>query len=58
MKKILVASIMTAFVLTGCNTFKGFGQDVSKAGDKVTQTAEKTQEKTRRGWPRPRFSCG
>ena len=28
MKKILVASIMTAFVLTGCNTFKGFGQDV------------------------------
>ncbi len=45
MKKILVASIMTAFVLTGCNTFKVFGQDVSKAGEKVTQTAEKTQEK-------------
>lgn len=46
MKKILVASIMTAFVLTtGCNTFKGFGQDVSKAGDKVSQTAEKTQDK-------------
>ncbi|EEH69975.1 MULTISPECIES: entericidin A/B family lipoprotein [Acinetobacter] len=45
MKKVLVASIMTAFVLTGCNTFKGFGQDVSKAGDKVTQTAEKTQNK-------------
>ena len=45
MKKILVASIMTAFVLTGCNTVKGFGLDVSKAGDKVTQTAEKTQEK-------------
>ena len=45
MKKILVASIMAAFVLTGCNTFKGFGQDVSKAGDKVTQTAEKTQDK-------------
>jgi len=40
MKKILVASMMAAFVLTGCNTFKGFGQDVSKAGDKVTQTAE------------------
>ncbi len=45
MKKVLVASIMTPFVLTGCNTFKGLGQDVSKAGDKVTQTAEKTQNK-------------
>ena len=45
MKKILVASIMTAFVLTGCNTFKGIGKDVSKAGDKVTQTAERTQDK-------------
>lgn len=45
MKKILAASIITAFVLTGCNTFKGFGKDVSKAGDKVTETAEKTQNK-------------
>ncbi|MPW43758.1 entericidin [Acinetobacter sp. Ac_1271] len=45
MKKILVASVMVAFVLTGCNTFKGMGQDVSKAGDAVTNTAEKTQNK-------------
>ena len=45
MKKILVASIMTAFVLTGCITFKGIGKDVSKAGEKVTQTAERTQDK-------------
>ena len=45
MKKILVASIMVAFVLTGCNTFKGMGQDVSKAGDAVSKTAEKTQNK-------------
>ena len=45
MKKILVASIMVAFVLTGCNTFKGMGQDVSTAGDAVTKTAEKTQNK-------------
>ena len=45
MKKILVASIMAAFVLTGCNTFKGFGKDVSKAGEKVTQTAEHTHDK-------------
>ncbi|RQL70762.1 entericidin [Acinetobacter pittii] len=36
---------MVAVILTGCNTFKGFGQDVSKAGDAVTNTAEKTQDK-------------
>lgn len=35
---------MIAVVLTGCNTFKGFGKDVSKAGDAVTNTAE-TQDK-------------
>lgn len=45
MKKILAASVMVAFVLTGCNTFKGVGKDVSKAGDAVTNTAEKTQNK-------------
>ena len=45
MKKILVACCMTAFVLTGCNTIKGIGKDVSHAGEKVTQTAEKTQDK-------------
>ncbi|APV36258.1 entericidin [Acinetobacter sp. C15] len=45
MKKILAASIMVAFVLTGCNTFKGFGKDVSSAGDAVTNTAQKTQNK-------------
>ncbi|EPL5432995.1 entericidin A/B family lipoprotein, partial [Acinetobacter baumannii] len=27
------------------NTFKGFGQDVSKAGDAVTNTAQKTENK-------------
>ncbi len=45
MKKCLAASVMVSVILTGCNTFKGFGQDVSKAGDAVTNTAEKTQDK-------------
>ena len=45
MIKILAASVMVAFVLTGCNTFKGVGKDVSRAGDAVTNTAEKTQNK-------------
>ena len=45
MKKVLVASVMIAFVLNGCNTFKGFGKDVSKAGDAVSNTAQKTENK-------------
>ena len=48
MKKILAAPLMVAFVLTGCNTVKGVGKDVSKAGDAVTNTAEKTSEEIRR----------
>ena len=45
MKKILIASMVAGFILTGCNTVKGVGQDVSKVGDAVTNTAEKTQNK-------------
>lgn len=45
MKKVLAASLVVAFVLTGCNTFKGMGKDVSKAGDAVSNTAEKTENK-------------
>ncbi|MEB3767478.1 entericidin A/B family lipoprotein [Acinetobacter sp. MD2] len=45
MKKILLTSVAIAFMLAGCNTFKGMGQDVSKAGNAVTNTAEKTQQK-------------
>ncbi|WP_445115169.1 entericidin A/B family lipoprotein [Acinetobacter sp. WZC-1] len=45
MKKVLAASLVVAFVLTGCNTFKGMGQDVSKAGDAVTNSADKVEKK-------------
>ncbi|MFT4020675.1 MAG: entericidin A/B family lipoprotein [Acinetobacter sp.] len=45
MKKILLTSIALAVILTGCNTFRGVGQDVSKAGEAVSHTADKTQEK-------------
>ncbi len=47
MKKILAASLLMTFVLTGCNTVKGVGKDVSKAGDVVTDTAEKTSNEIR-----------
>ncbi|WP_201574635.1 MULTISPECIES: entericidin A/B family lipoprotein [Psychrobacter] len=45
MKKVIIASLAAMFVLTGCNTFKGFGQDVSSAGEAVTGGAESAQQK-------------
>ena len=45
MKKNLVASMLFAFVLTGCNTVKGVGKDVSKAGDAVSHSADKVEKK-------------
>ena len=48
MKKVLAASVMIAVVLTGCNTVKGMGKDVSSAGNAVSNTAEKTQDKIRK----------
>lgn len=46
MKKMLATfAIVSVVLFTGCNTFKGVGKDVSKAGDKVTETAERTQNK-------------
>ena len=43
MKKVLIASIAAVVVLTGCNTIKGFGKDVSKTGNAVTNTAQKVE---------------
>ncbi len=48
MKKILAASLIIAFAATGCNTVKGVGKDVSKAGEAVTHTAEKASEEIRK----------
>ncbi len=45
MKKLIAASIVVMFAVTGCNTIKGFGKDVSKTGEAVTTTAQKTENK-------------
>jgi entericidin B len=45
MKLIATFAIIGTVLLAGCNTFKGLGKDVSKAGEAVTGTAEKTQQK-------------
>ncbi|AMN49561.1 MULTISPECIES: entericidin A/B family lipoprotein [unclassified Psychrobacter] len=45
MKKVIIASLTAMFVLTGCNTFKGLGQDVSSAGNAVSGSAQEVQNK-------------
>ncbi|WP_435978589.1 entericidin A/B family lipoprotein [Psychrobacter sp. DM4] len=45
MKKVIIASLTAMFVLTGCNTLQGFGQDVSGAGDAVSNTAQDVKQK-------------
>lgn len=42
LKAILVA-LSAAFALSACNTVRGAGQDVEKAGEKVQQGADKKQ---------------
>jgi entericidin B len=40
----LTAMFFMALVLSGCNTARGMGEDVSAAGDAVSNTAEDTEE--------------
>jgi len=41
--KTLVSLIVVSFLLmlTGCNTVKGMGQDIQKAGEKIEGAAKK-----------------
>ena len=42
MKTIATATLLAAAVLlAGCNTMRGFGQDVQKVGDKIEEKAKK-----------------
>lgn len=42
MKKIAtLITLSLAFVLTGCNTVKGVGQDIEKAGSAIERAATK-----------------
>ncbi|MDO4441610.1 MAG: entericidin A/B family lipoprotein [Moraxella sp.] len=45
MKKLVIAAVAATMVLTGCNTIKGLGKDVSKAGDAVVDGAKKVEQK-------------
>ena len=42
MKQIsALIALSLVFVLTGCNTVKGVGQDLQKAGEKIEDAAKK-----------------
>jgi entericidin A len=41
MKKVIFVLLAAAYVLAGCNTMRGFGQDVQKVGDKIEEKAKK-----------------
>lgn len=42
MKSIATATLFAiALLLAGCNTVRGFGQDVQKVGDKIEEGAKK-----------------
>ncbi|MBH9553092.1 entericidin A/B family lipoprotein [Inhella gelatinilytica] len=39
--KRLVVLVAACFVLSACNTVRGFGQDMQKAGEKIEDAAKK-----------------
>ena len=43
MKKLILAVLGAAFILTGCNTIAGLGEDTQAAGRKLETTAEKNK---------------
>ncbi|OWT77197.1 MULTISPECIES: entericidin A/B family lipoprotein [Alcaligenaceae] len=40
-KIIMAVSVVFALVLTGCNTMAGAGKDISRAGNAISNAAEK-----------------
>jgi len=43
--KIVTVVAMCSFLITGCNTFKGVGKDITAAGHALEKTAEKAEKK-------------
>ncbi len=41
MKKTIAALLAACFVLAGCNTVKGAGQDIQRAGQAIENAARK-----------------
>ena len=43
MKKVIALILGTAFILVGCNTMSGIGEDTQAAGTKLENSAEKNK---------------
>ena len=41
MFKTIATLLAAAILLAGCNTMRGFGQDVQKVGDKIEEKAKR-----------------
>jgi len=39
--KTVIALLASAFVVAGCNTIKGAGQDIQRAGQKIEEATKK-----------------
>jgi predicted small secreted protein len=39
--KTIAALLAAAFLLAGCNTVRGMGQDIQKAGEKIEDAAKR-----------------
>jgi entericidin B len=44
MKKVIALILGAAFVLAGCNTMAGIGEDTQAAGKKIENSAEKNRK--------------
>ena len=44
MSKTILTLLATLFVLAGCNTIKGAGQDLQKAGQSIEDAANKSRK--------------
>ena len=42
---IFASIFISSILLTGCNTTKGIGQDLKKAGEKIEESAKKSGAK-------------
>jgi len=40
MKRMIMVIIVAMLVLAGCNTWRGFGEDVEKAGDAIQRSTK------------------
>ena len=40
-KKLAVVAAITLLLMAGCNTWRGFGEDVQKVGEKIETSGSK-----------------